>query len=77
MHARPGRYHEIAMNKNELAARLAEQEDVTPAEAADQLDRIAFRILKKLRRGEAVELPGLGRLLPGRKFQPKKRSVPK
>jgi nucleoid DNA-binding protein len=60
------------MTKNELAARLAEQEQVTTAEAADQLDRLAYRILKKLRRGKPVELPGLGRLLPGRKFQPKK-----
>jgi nucleoid DNA-binding protein len=60
------------MTKNELAVKLAEQEHVTPAEAADRLDRLAYRILKRLRKGEAVELPGLGRLLPGRKFQPKK-----
>jgi nucleoid DNA-binding protein len=60
------------MTKSELAVRLARQEDVTPAEAADRLDRLAYRILKKLRRGQAVELPGLGRLLPGRKFRPEK-----
>lgn len=36
-------------------------------EAADALDRIVENILKRLRKGEVVALPGLGRLVPGPK----------
>jgi len=36
-------------------------------EAADQLDRAVENILRRLRKGEVVSLPGLGRLVPGPK----------
>ncbi|MBN9657843.1 MAG: hypothetical protein J0H49_06670 [Acidobacteria bacterium] len=35
-------------------------------QAADELDRTVERILSRLRKGEVVSLPGLGRLVPGR-----------
>jgi hypothetical protein len=36
-------------------------------EIADQLDRAVENILKRLRKGEVVSLPGLGKLVPGPK----------
>lgn len=33
-------------------------------EAADQLDRAVSKIIRRLRNGEVVSLPGLGRLVP-------------
>ena len=53
------------MKKPEIAKRLARQSGVSSAEAADQLDRVVHQILSKLRRGQAVPLPGLGRFTPG------------
>ena len=49
------------MKKQELARRLADQEQVTPAAAADRLDDIIFAVLKKLKQGKAAAFPGLGR----------------
>jgi nucleoid DNA-binding protein len=51
------------MNKTELANLLAKQEDLSPGRAADELDRVVFDILKKLRSGKAPQLPGAGKLL--------------
>jgi nucleoid DNA-binding protein len=48
------------MKKLELARRLARHSGLSPAEAADQLDREVHRILARLRKGLAVPLPGLG-----------------
>jgi len=55
------------MNKRELAARLARQSRVPKAEAADQLDRLVHDILRRLRQGKPVSLPGLGTFVPGSK----------
>ena len=49
------------MKKQELAQRLADQEQITPAAAADRLDDIIFAVLKKLKRGKPATFPGLGR----------------
>lgn len=53
------------MKKSDLAQRLAERSKLTPAEAADRLDRVVHSILKKLRRGKGASLPGLGKITPG------------
>ncbi len=53
------------MNRIDLAARLALASHKSKAEAADELDRVVHRILRKLRQGKPVSLPGLGRLRPG------------
>jgi len=55
------------MNKQELAARLARQSKLTKAAAADQLDSLVHEILRRLRKGQAVPLPGLGTFMPGPK----------
>jgi nucleoid DNA-binding protein len=57
------------MKKSELAAKIALDTDVSPEEAADTLDRITHRILKRLRQGKSVILPGLGRFIPGPKLK--------
>ena len=65
------------MKKSELARRLARRKGVSPAEAADELDRVVHQILAKLRKGQAAPLPGLGNFLPqpqgGFRFQKEKR----
>ena len=48
------------MKKDELARRLAVQEAVTPAAAADHLDDLIFAVLKKLKQGKSAAFPGLG-----------------
>jgi len=53
------------MKKTDFAAQLAQYQQLTTAEAADQLDEVTFRILKRLRQGRAALLPGLGRFQPG------------
>ncbi|MBK5293210.1 MAG: HU family DNA-binding protein [Acidobacteriia bacterium] len=53
------------MKKNELALRLAQDVRVSPAEAADHLDIALHDIMKKIRNGKQVRLPGLGAFLPG------------
>jgi nucleoid DNA-binding protein len=52
------------MNKEELARKLAHSAQVTPAEAADQLDGVLHDILTKLRQGKPASLPGFGKLVP-------------
>ena len=55
------------MKKEQLARRLAIESNITPAAAADQLDRIIHDILQRVRSGQSVSLPGLGTFHPGQK----------
>jgi nucleoid DNA-binding protein len=48
------------MKKYEIAKRMAREAGVSPAEAADQLDRVVRDILSNVRKGKDAELPGLG-----------------
>jgi hypothetical protein len=50
---------------NSVIRKLAKSSSVTPAKAADQLDKVVHKLLQKLRKGEAVPLPGVGILTPG------------
>lgn len=50
------------MKKPELARRVARETGVAPSRAADRLDRVVQDVLRKLRRGEAAEVPGLGKV---------------
>jgi nucleoid DNA-binding protein len=54
------------MKRVELARKLAARSHVTRAEARDQVDEVVRKILKSLRRGQPVELPGVGRLVSDR-----------
>jgi hypothetical protein len=55
----------LEMKREQLARRLAKEAGITPAAAADQLDRILSDILKRVRRGQSASLPGLGTFWPG------------
>ena len=54
------------MKKAQLAKQLAKESGITPAAAADQVDRIVVDILKRVRNGQSASLPGLGTFRPGR-----------
>jgi nucleoid DNA-binding protein len=58
------------MKHEELARTLAREQRLTRAEARDQVDELVHKILKALRQGDPVELPGVGRLVA--KLPPKK-----
>jgi len=53
------------MKKPELAKRLAKRTGVSPAEAADRLDRTVQQILANIRKGKDTPLPGLGKFVVG------------
>jgi nucleoid DNA-binding protein len=55
------------MKREQLARRLAEESGISPAAAADQLDRVLKGILRRVRRGQSASLPGLGTFWPGPK----------
>jgi len=55
------------MRKQEFASRLAKSTGVSPAKAADELDGVVHDVLRKLRAGKAVRMPGLGTIVPGEK----------
>lgn len=52
------------MKREELARKLARQSHVSSAQARDQVDEMVRKILKALREGRPVKLPGVGRLVP-------------
>ena len=51
------------MRREELARKLSEQNDITRAEARDEVDELVRKILQSLRDGKPVVLPGVGRLV--------------
>lgn len=53
------------MKKQDIAERLARKARVTPADAADRLDKLIHDVLAELKRGNPVALPGLGTLTRG------------
>lgn len=56
------------MNRTQMAKRLARQSHISPAQAADQIDRLVHDIVSRLRKGEAAAVPGLGNFKPGGKW---------
>jgi nucleoid DNA-binding protein len=57
------------MKHDELARELAREVRLPAAAAKDQIEELVQRIVKKLRRGRPVALPGLGKLVarPGKR----------
>jgi nucleoid DNA-binding protein len=51
------------VKREELARTLSRQTRLSRAAARDQVDELVHRILKTLRKGQAVELPGVGKLV--------------
>ena len=58
--------------RKKLTARIARKSQQSRAKVADQVDSVVTELLRKLRRGQPVDLPGFGTLLPegdGIRFQ--------
>lgn len=53
------------MKKHAIARRLAKQLRIPTCHAADQIDRVVHEIVRELKNGHPVELPGFGTLKPG------------
>jgi len=54
------------MKKPEIARRLARENNLSEAEAADRLDCAVHKILSNLKKGKEAPVPGLGKFLPAR-----------
>lgn len=50
---------------NRVIRELVKTSSVTPAEAADQIDKFVHDLRRKLRKGQRVSVPGVGVLTPG------------
>jgi nucleoid DNA-binding protein len=51
-------------DKKQIAKMMAERCQAPEPAAADELDRIVHDIVRRLRQGKEVALPGIGRLVP-------------
>jgi nucleoid DNA-binding protein len=52
------------MKNDALARTVAEKTQVSNAAAKDQVDEVVSKILKTLKQGRPVTLPGVGKLIP-------------
>jgi nucleoid DNA-binding protein len=59
------------MKREQLAKTLARQTGLSPSDAQNEVDKLVHNILRKLRQGHAVKVPGVGKLL-GTGRSPKK-----
>jgi nucleoid DNA-binding protein len=50
----------------QVIRQLAKRSSVTQAEAADQIDKYIHDVLRKLRKGQNVPVPGVGVITSGR-----------
>ena len=56
------------MKKPDLAKTAALGKGVPAATAADEMDSAVHRLLRALRSGHSAHIPGLGTILPGRRW---------
>ena len=61
------------MKREEIAETLAQQNDLSSAAARDEVDEVVHNILKKLRKGQTVKLPGVGKLVTSVPQSPMRR----
>jgi nucleoid DNA-binding protein len=52
-----------AMKRNDLARTLARETHQSKAQAQDEIDVLVNKILRALRQGKPVKLPGVGKLV--------------
>jgi nucleoid DNA-binding protein len=55
------------MKRQELAKRLARKTGLSDSEARNKVDELVHNILHKLRRGQQVKVPGVGKLVGNKK----------
>ena len=51
------------MKREELAKTLAKETGLSPSAAKNEVDELVHNILRKLRKGHPVKVPGVGKLL--------------
>lgn len=56
-------YSEGGMRPKQLSRAVQRETKLAPAAARDQVDELVHEILRRLRQGEPVDLPGLGKLI--------------
>jgi nucleoid DNA-binding protein len=56
------------MKNSAIIKKVARRHSIEPADAADRMAGIVDQLVSKLKRGEEAHLPGLGKILPGRKW---------
>jgi hypothetical protein len=63
----PGHYRPLTIKAGMdfVIRQLAKKSSVSPAEAADQIDKFIHDVRRKLKRGETASVPGIGKLAPG------------
>lgn len=54
----------IIVKRKQIARALARQKRLAEPAARDQVDKLVHKMLKKLRKGQPVQIPGIGRLTP-------------
>jgi nucleoid DNA-binding protein len=54
------------MKRDDLARTLAREGRLSGAAARDRIDEVVHKILRTLRTGKPVKLPGVGRLIANR-----------
>lgn len=57
------------MKREEIAKKLARKTGLSNSEARNEVDELVHHILHKLRSGQPVKLPGVGKLLGNKKPQ--------
>jgi nucleoid DNA-binding protein len=55
------------MKRAELAKKLARETGLSHSEARNEVDELVHRILNKLRKGQPVKVPGVGKLVGNKK----------
>ena len=55
------------MKRKEIAKKLAREAGLSHSAARNEVDELVHTILDKLRKGQQVKLPGVGKLLGGKK----------
>lgn len=56
------------MKKSDLVREIAKRNGVAAGEAADLLDTAVTQVIRALRAGRPARLPGIGAILPGRRW---------
>ena len=57
------------MKRDEIAKKLARKTGLTDSAARNEVDDLVHNILNKLRKGQQVKLPGVGKLLGNKKVR--------
>ncbi|HLJ47658.1 MAG TPA: HU family DNA-binding protein [Bryobacteraceae bacterium] len=52
------------MKKRDITKQLARSARLTQAEAADEVDRVVSELVRRVRKGQSVSLPGFGTFAP-------------